>query len=98
VNCQSVEEQQRLIAEELVPALRYANGESVILWEGQATPTRVVLRDIVQNFLHREGLTENVPTNEADTPDEAAERERLAHLFSQGESAADIVTEDRGPR
>jgi hypothetical protein len=93
---QTIDEKRRLITEELVPALRY--GDGIKLWEGREIPTRTVLRDVIQEFLFREGITENVPTNEPDTPEEAAERERLARLFSGGKSAADIVIEDRGPR
>jgi hypothetical protein len=94
--CQTIEQKRRLITEELVPTLQYVDG--VTLWEGREIPTRVVLRDIMQDFLYHEGITEDVPTNEPDTPEEAAERERLARLFSQGKSAAEIVIEDRGPR
>lgn len=93
---QTIDQKRRLITEELVPALR--SGDGIRLWEGREIPTRTVLRDIIQDFLYHEGITENVPTNVPDTPEEAAERERLARLFSGGKSAADIVIEDRGPR
>lgn len=96
--CQAIDQKRQLITTELVPALQYADGDGVKLWEGREIPTRVVLRDILQEFLYQEGIVENVPTNEPDTPDEAAERERLASLFSQGKSAAEMVIEDRGPR
>lgn len=92
---QTIDQKRQLILEELVPALRSADG--VKLWEGREIPMRVVLRDIIQDFLFHEGITENVPTNEPDTPDETTERERLARAFSGGKSAADIVIEDRGP-
>ncbi len=92
--CQTTDQKRRLIITELVPALHSADG--IKLWEGQEIPTRVVLRDILQEFLYQEGIVENVPTNEPDTPEEAAERERLASLFSQGKSAAEMVIEDRG--
>lgn len=93
---QTADQKRKLIIEELIPALRYADG--ITLWEGREIPMRVVLRDIIQEFLFHEGLTENVPTNEPDTPEEAVERQRLAREFSGGKSAADIVIEDRGPR
>lgn len=93
---ETIDQKRQLIAEELVPTLQVTNG--VKIWEGREIPMRVVLRDVVQAFLREEGITENVPTNEPDTPEEAAERERLARLFSQGKPAAEIVIEDRGPR
>jgi hypothetical protein len=31
-------------------------------------------------------------------PEEKKEREYLAHLFGQGQSASEMVIEDRGPR
>lgn len=92
----TIDQKRRLIIEELVSGLR--SGDGIKLWEGREIPMRVVLRDIIQDFLFREGITENMPTNEPDTPEEAAERERLARAFSGGKSAADIVIEDRGPR
>ena len=93
--CRTIDEKRQLIIEDLVPALQYVDG--VRLWEGRVIPTRIALRDIIQDFLHQEGIIENVPTNELDTPQEATERERVASLFSQGKSASDIVIEDRGP-
>lgn len=92
---QTIDQKRQLITEELIPALRSADG--IKLREGREIPMRVVLRDIIQDFLFHEGITENLPTNEPDTPEEAAERERLARAFSGGKSAADIVIEDRGP-
>lgn len=93
---QTIDMKRQLIVEELIPVLRTADGIKV--WEGREIPMRMVLRDIIQDFLFHEGITENMPTNEPDTPEEAAERERLARTFSGGKSAADIVIEDRGPR
>lgn len=92
---QTIDQKRQLITEELIPALRSADG--IKLREGREIPMRVVLRDIIQDFLFHEGVTDNAPTNEPDTPEEAAERERLARAFSGGKSAADIVIEDRGP-
>lgn len=40
----------------------------------------------------------SVPTRIPDTPEEAAERERLAQTITPGKLASDIVIEDRGPR
>lgn len=91
----TIDQKRKLIVEDLVPALHHEGG--IKLWEGREIPTRVVLRDIIQDFLHQEGVTENEPTNEPDTPEEAAERERLGRIFSEGKSAAEIVIEDRGP-
>ena len=52
----------------------------------------------IQEYLYREGFIESVPSNEPDTPETEAERERLAHLFSYGKPASEMVIEDRGPR
>ncbi len=52
----------------------------------------------IYEYLFREGIIEQIPTNEPDTLVEEAERQRLAHLFGQGKSASDMVIEDRGPR
>lgn len=52
----------------------------------------------VQEYLYQEGVIEQMPTNEPETPDEEKERSRLAHLFGQGKSASEMVIEDRGPR
>lgn len=95
-SAQDLEQRRLLITNELVPVLRHA--QAVQLWEGKEIPTRLALRDIVQDFLFREGVTENLPTNEPDTPEEMVERERLAQLFGQGKSASEIVIDDRGPR
>ena len=51
----------------------------------------------IQQYLYRRGVVANLPTDEADTPDEEAEAERLARLFGGGKSAAEMVLEDRGP-
>jgi hypothetical protein len=95
-SAQDIEQQRMLITNELVPVLRHV--QAVQLWEGKEIPTRLALRDIVQDFLYREGVAENIPTNEPDTPDEMVERERLAQLFGQGKPASEIVIDDRGPR
>ncbi|HEX6816762.1 MAG TPA: hypothetical protein VF120_00165 [Ktedonobacterales bacterium] len=94
--CSTQEQKRQLIVEELVPVLLHDS--AVQLWEGREIPTRVPLPGIVQDFLHGEGVIENLPPNESDTPEEAAERERLARLFGQGKAASEIVIEDRGPR
>jgi len=56
----------------------------------------------VERYLYQTGLTEHIPTHEPDTPEEAAERKRLADLFGQvgpdGKLASEMVIEDRGPR
>jgi len=94
--CKSLDKKRQLIVEELIPALRYDT--AIQVWEGREIQTRVPLRDIVQDFLHSEGVIVNRPTNEPDTTEEAAERERLARLFGRGKAASEIVIEDRGPR
>jgi len=55
-------------------------------------------RENFRQHLQRQGLLESAPTGEPDTPEEEAEAERLAQLFSGGKSAAEMVIEDRGPR
>ena len=52
----------------------------------------------IQEYLYREGVIEHIPTNESETMEEETEREHLAHLFSQGKLASEMVIEDRGPR
>lgn len=52
----------------------------------------------IQEYLYREGITEYIPTQEADKPGEENERAYLASLFGQGKPASEIVIEDRGPR
>ena len=51
----------------------------------------------VAEYLYREGIIEHIPTGEAESDETAAERKRLAHLFSQGKRASEMVIEDRGP-
>ncbi len=48
--------------------------------------------------LYRGGIISNIPTGELDTPEEAAERERLISSIAPGEPLSEIVIEDRGPR
>lgn len=52
----------------------------------------------IQEYLYQDGLTEHIPTGEFDDAEIEKERFRLAHLFSQGKSASEMVIEDRGPR
>lgn len=49
-------------------------------------------------YLFSEGVIEHIPTGEPITPEEEAERERLALLFGQGKPVSEMVIEDRGPR
>lgn len=51
----------------------------------------------ITEYLYREGVITHIPTDEPDTPEEAAERERLFHLFSQGQPLSEMVIEGRGP-
>lgn len=46
----------------------------------------------------RAGHLSSVATRIPDTPEEAAERERLARTIAPGKLASEIITEDRGPR
>ena len=50
-----------------------------------------------EEILYREGLIENIPTRQPLTPEEKAERERLAQVFAGGKPASEMVIEDRGP-
>lgn len=63
-----------------------------------ATRAHAPTRREIEEYLYREALTENIPTREQDTPEELAERQRLAALFGQGAPASEMVIEDRGPR
>ena len=47
--------------------------------------------------LYREGKILNIATRRPWTPEELAERERLAQLFAGGKTASEMVIEDRGP-
>jgi site-specific recombinase XerD len=63
-----------------------------------ASETRHLSSREIQEYLYREGLIEHIPTGQADTPQEEAERKRLAQLFGQGKLASEMVIEDRGPQ
>jgi hypothetical protein len=63
--------------------------------EGDDLPARLAARDRVLDYLHAEHITQNVPTHEQETPEEAAERDRLAALFGQGKPVSDIIVEER---
>lgn len=62
-----------------------------------APAQRSFTRQEIQEYLYREGITENIPTNESDTVEEEAEQERLAALFGQGKPVSEMIIEDRGP-
>jgi len=47
--------------------------------------------------LYREGKILNLPKPRPLTPEEQAERERLAQVFAGGKSGSEMVIEDRGP-
>jgi hypothetical protein len=66
------------------------------LAEAAATAPSVPNRGLLER-LYREGVIANIPTGEPDTPEEEAERERLAKLFGGGKPLSEIVIEDRGP-
>lgn len=63
-----------------------------------ATAAHAPTRREIEAYLYSEGVTERIPTGEQDTPEELAERQRLAALFGQGAPASEMVIEDRGPR
>jgi hypothetical protein len=52
----------------------------------------------IQQYLSRRGIIYRIPTGQPDTPEEEAERKRLADLFGQGKPVSEMVIEDRGPR
>lgn len=55
-----------------------------------------------QQSLSRRGIVYRTLTGQPDTPEEEAERKRLADLFGQiepgGKTVSEMVIEDRGPR
>ena len=59
--------------------------------------TRPITEQEFEEKLYREGKILNIPTRRPLTPDEQAERERLAHVFAGGKLASEMVKEDRGP-
>ncbi len=62
-----------------------------------AAQTHVLIRQDIQDYLYREGVTEYIPAHESDTQEEDAERKDLAQLFGQGKPVSEMVIEDRGP-
>lgn len=93
---QTEPEKRRLIEDDLIPLMRHE--DMVLIVDGREIAMRLVLRDIVQDFLYSEHVIENRPHNIPVTPEEAAERGRLAHRLGQGKPASEIIIEDRGPR
>lgn len=51
-----------------------------------------------EEHLYRKGIIDHIPDHRPDTPEEEAERERLARSFGPGTPLSEIVIEDRGPR
>lgn len=92
----TIDEKRTLIVNDLLPVI--AQEKMISLWEGKEIVTHFALRDLITVFLYREEVIENIPTDEPDTPEEEAERQRLARLFGQGKPASEMVIEDRGPR
>ena len=60
--------------------------------------TYSLTRRDIQSYLYEEGVTEYIPTDEPDTPEDEVDRQYLAHLFGQGKPVSDMAIEDRGPR
>jgi hypothetical protein len=52
-----------------------------------------------EEILYEEGLIEDIPTRQPETPQEQAERERLGQVFANagGKPMSEMVIEDRGP-
>lgn len=61
-------------------------------------PTPPLTQEEFLAKLYREGKITHIPTGEADTPEEEAERARLAKLLGQGKPVSEMIIEDRGPR
>lgn len=93
---QTIEEKRALITGDLLPAIAHA--EFIKVWEGREIVTRLALRDLVDDFLYREGVIEDLPTDESESAGEDGERQRLSRLFGQGKPVSEMVIEDRGPR
>ncbi len=55
-------------------------------------------RDEMGQYLYEAGLIDHIPTHRPYTPEEEAERKRLADLFGQGKPVSEMVIEGRGPR
>lgn len=51
-----------------------------------------------EEHLYRKGIIDHIPDQRPDTPEEAAERERLARGIGPGTPLSEMVIEDRGPR
>ena len=94
--CRTIEEKRELIVNDLLPVIEQK--KAIRLWEGKEIVTRFALRDLITEFLYREAVIEDIPTDEPDTPEEEDERQRLARLFGQGKPASEMVVDDRGPR
>ncbi len=72
--------------------------EIIVQHLSSATPSKRPLTG--QEFmekLYREGKILNLPKPRPLTPEEQAERERLAQVFAGGKSGSEMVIEDRGP-
>lgn len=61
-----------------------------------ATKPAMTGRELAEKLYH-EGKLVNLATKHPLTPEEQAERERLARLFAGDKLASDMVREDRGP-
>ena len=54
-------------------------------------------REFAEHLL-RKGLILRIPDRQPDTPEEAAERQRLVNSLKPGKPLSEIIIEDRGPR
>lgn len=61
-----------------------------------ATKYTMTGRELTEK-LYSEGKLASLAAKHLLTPEEQAERERLAHLFASDKLASDMVIEDRGP-
>ena len=59
--------------------------------------TRPLTEHELAEQLYREGMLLNLATRKPLTPEEQAERQRLARVFAHGKPLSEMVLEDRGP-
>lgn len=89
----------RLRGHEQVAALAGRQGQPVEAVIAQALAEMVRRApDPLVVYMQRAGHVRDIPTGEPDTPEIAAERERLARSIMPGKLASEMVIEDCGPR
>lgn len=90
----TLQDKQKMLVAELSALVNHK--ELTTLWQGNEISSQLALHDVLLTFLHHEGVTQNIPTGEEETPEERAERDRLARLLGQGKPISEIVIESRG--